>query len=130
MFVDTSAIIAILTSEVEAADLTEQIDAAELRITSPLVLLEATMVLSTRRAIEPRDAEAHIRQFADRIGLAVIQIDDETATLAIDAFARFGKGRGNAAKLNMSDCLSYACARRHRVPLLYVGKDFVETDLA
>jgi ribonuclease VapC len=50
--------------------------------------------------------------------------------LAIDAFARYGKGRGHPAQLNIADCLSYACAKKLGVPLLYKGNDFARTDLA
>lgn len=45
------------------------------------------------------------------------------------AFARYGKGR-HPAKLNFGDCFSYAGAKMAGVPLLYVGEDFAETDLA
>jgi ribonuclease VapC len=30
----------------------------------------------------------------------------------------------------MGDCFSYACAKAYRVPLLYKGNDFPQTDLA
>ena len=33
------------------------------------------------------------------------------------------------AKLNMSDCFAYACARSHGAPLLYKGDDFSGTDV-
>ncbi|WP_446721531.1 type II toxin-antitoxin system VapC family toxin [Methylobacterium sp. DCY52] len=44
------------------------------------------------------------------------------------AHARYGKGR-HPARLNLGDCFAYACARVHRVPLLYVGDDFPQTDI-
>jgi len=49
--------------------------------------------------------------------------------LALDAYARYGKGRHRAA-LNMGDCFAYACAKANRAKLLYKGDDFVHTDLA
>ena len=49
--------------------------------------------------------------------------------LACDAFDRFGKGRGHSAQLNFGDCLTYAVAKYHDVPLLYKGDDFRHTDL-
>ena len=48
----------------------------------------------------------------------------------MDAFARYGKGRGHSAQLNLADCLSYACAKRLGANLLYKGDDFAQTDLA
>jgi len=29
----------------------------------------------------------------------------------------------------MGDCFSYACAKIHRVPLLFKGDDFIHTDI-
>ena len=47
----------------------------------------------------------------------------EDGVAAIEAFARFGKGRGDPAQLNLADCLSYACTKARGVPLLYKGND-------
>ena len=78
----------------------------------------------------PEEAEILVRSLLEGARVAVTGIDDSTATHAIAAFSRYGKGRGNKAKLNIADCLSYACAKQHRMPLLYVGDDFAQTDLA
>lgn len=61
------------------------------------------------------------------IGLAAIGADE--ARLAIDAMARFGKGR-HPAQLNMGDCFAYVCARTKNARLLHKGDDFSKTDLA
>jgi ribonuclease VapC len=129
LFVDTSALVAMLTSEDSADSLGARLTEAPLRITSPVVILEAAMVLSTRKDIEPIEAEFQIRLFLDDAAIAVGTIDEDTATAAVAAFEKFGKGRGNKARLNIADCLSYACAKQHRMPLLYVGDDFAQTDL-
>ena len=49
--------------------------------------------------------------------------------VAVDAFNRYGKGRGHPAQLNFGDCLSYAVARSRNLPLLFKGDDFARTDL-
>ena len=49
--------------------------------------------------------------------------------LAQDAFKAFGKGKGHPAKLNFGDCMSYAVAKFHDVPLLFKGDDFRLTDI-
>jgi ribonuclease VapC len=49
--------------------------------------------------------------------------------LALSAFARFGKGQGHPAQLNLGDCFAYACARHHGAAMLCKGGDFVRTDL-
>lgn len=130
MFVDTSAIVAIIVQEAGSPEIERALDQADLKISSPLVLLEATMVLSSKVAISPFEAEKRVRRLFDEAGIAVSEITDTTASIAIEAFQRYGKGRGSGAGLNMSDCLSYACAKQHRMPLLYVGDDFAKTDLA
>ncbi|MBR0924530.1 type II toxin-antitoxin system VapC family toxin, partial [Bradyrhizobium diazoefficiens] len=33
------------------------------------------------------------------------------------------------AQLNFGDCFAYACAKAYRIPLLYKGNDFAQTDL-
>ena len=59
---------------------------------------------------------------------SVVAVGDAECRLALDAYARFGKGR-HPARLNMGDCFAYACARSHGVPLLYKGDDFALTDI-
>jgi len=55
---------------------------------------------------------------------------DASDVAALEAFARFGKGQGHRAGLNMGDCFSYACAKMRNVPLLCKGNDFIHTDLS
>jgi ribonuclease VapC len=63
-------------------------------------------------------------------GIEILPITEEIGHLAIDAFDRYGKGRGHPAQLNMGDCFAYACAKAHGLRLLYKGADFSRTDLA
>jgi ribonuclease VapC len=130
VFVETSAIVSMVAREPGYKALATQIETATLALTSPVVILEASMVLASRLGVEPDQAESRVRTVLEQGGVAIAAIDDATAKLAIEAFARFGKGRGHPARLNMADCLSYACAKQHRVPLLYIGNDFAQTDLA
>ena len=130
MFIDTSAIVAILLGEESARRLEAAIGEAAICLTSPVVILEASMVLSSKWEVEPGYAESEVRFLLEKSGVAITQIDDQIATLAIAAFSKYGKGRSNSAKLNLADCLSYACAKQHRMPLLYIGDDFTATDLA
>ncbi len=61
--------------------------------------------------------------------LEIVPHDRQLATLAREAFLRFGKGRHPAA-LNCGDCASYALAKARGVPLLFKGRDFAQTDIA
>jgi len=60
--------------------------------------------------------------------LRVVPIASEEADLALDAHQRFERGMHPAA-LNMGDCFSYACTRRHDAIILFKGQDFAQTDL-
>ena len=130
MFIDTSAIIAILTSEPDAAALVTRMERAPLRVTSALVLLESAMRLSSILNVDPRVVGAKMHDFIVEADIAVVPIGGATARLAIEAFASYGKGRGHPAQLNLADCMSYAAAKELDVPLLYKGTDFARTDLA
>jgi ribonuclease VapC len=57
-----------------------------------------------------------------------VPLSDVHATLAIDAFRRFGKGR-HPAGLNFGDCLSCALAKATGEPLLFKGDDVSRTDI-
>lgn len=87
------------------------------------------MVLSTRLKQSPTEIEEEFDAFLAEAGIVVVAMTDSTGRLAVDAFQRFGKGRGSAAQLNLADCMAYACAREHDVPILFKGEDFGHTDL-
>jgi ribonuclease VapC len=130
MFVDTSVVVAILANEEDAAEWSGKIGAATRRITSPLVVLEAAMRLSSLLAVEPRIVETAIEAFVRQTEIEIVPIESGDAKLAIQAFSDYGKGRGHPAQLNLADCLSYAAAKSRGMPLLYKGNDFSHTDLA
>ena len=128
MFIDTSVIVAILSREPDATEFANKIEAAEC-CTSALVILEAAMRLSTKLRIDPVEVEQRIQALLAEAKITLAPMDGRTASLAVKAFADYGKGRGHPAQLNLADCLSYACAKAHNIPLLYKGKDFSHTDL-
>jgi len=59
-----------------------------------------------------------------------IAIDEKNGRIATEAAALYGSVAGHQAKLNFGDCFSYAAAKAYRLPLIYRGNDFTETDLA
>jgi len=129
VFIDTSAFIAILTGAPEAARLADVIAAAKRVYTSPVVRLETCMRLSTMLDVTPLAAQALFDAMRTESKIDVIAVTDDVGELAVSAFERFGKGRGNKAKLNLADCLSYACAKAHYAPILCIGRDFANTDI-
>jgi ribonuclease VapC len=128
MFVDTSAIVAIICGESDAAELAQRLAAADRRFTSPVVWLEACMVLASRLDIAPSQADALFDDFLEEANLSILAIDDKIGALAVACFEIFGKGR-HRARLNLGDCLSYACAKAYRSQLLFKGDDFSQTDI-
>ncbi|MDE2005333.1 MAG: type II toxin-antitoxin system VapC family toxin [Rhodospirillales bacterium] len=130
MFVDASAIVAILTREADADLLADRLDAATAPVTSPVALFEATLGLCRKRRIEVAEAETNVGEFLAAAGIRVVAITPADGAAALAAFARYGKGRGHPAQLNLGDCFAYAGAKTRRVGLLHTGQDFAQTDLA
>jgi ribonuclease VapC len=60
---------------------------------------------------------------------SVVAFDDAQVRLAREAYARYGKGSGSPARLNLGDCFSYALAKTTGQPLLFKGDDFTHTDV-
>jgi ribonuclease VapC len=58
----------------------------------------------------------------------IVSIGAEEASLALAAFARYGKGRGHPAQLNPGACFAYAVAKHHGTRLLFARDDFSLTD--
>lgn len=129
MFVDASALVAILTGEAERASLLRELDAAEAAITSALAVFETVAALSRRKAQSIADSESQVSELLAEARIGLVAISEGESRAAVAAFARFGKGLGHPAQLNMGECFAYACARTHDVPLLFVGDDFSRTDI-
>ena len=128
MFVDASALVAIIVDEDDGASLAERLDMAEQRYTSPMALYETALALLRIRASSIDAITAMISNFIVKSRVETVPITPEIGRIAIDAFARFGRGR-HPARLNMGDCFAYACARSLGVPLLAKGEDFPLTDV-
>jgi ribonuclease VapC len=129
MFVDASAMIAILTQESDADVLAEALGAASTPITSSIAVYEATLGLCRKRRASVAAAQEKVHEFLLSAGIRLVAIAADESDRALDAFARYGKGRGHPAQLNMGDCFAYAVARAHRTSLLFKGGDFAMTDI-
>lgn len=129
MFLDASAIVAIVAREPGHEKLADRLEGAAEASTSPLAIFEASLAIGRDHRIGLERARTLIRSFLERAGAQVRPIESATGELALDAHGRFGRGR-HAARLNFGDCFAYAMAKQHGVPLLYKGDDFSQTDLA
>jgi ribonuclease VapC len=128
MFVDASALCAILLSEPDAPVLAKRLESASLRITSPIAVFETVMALARVASFDIATARAHVARFLAAAEIETIAIGAAEREAALDAMDRFGKGR-HPARLNMGDCFAYACARTHGSPLPFKGNDFSQTDI-
>ena len=128
MFVDSSAIVAMLLNESDGSAIYQRLRKTEKRWISGLVVYETVLALMR---ISHKDYETVLETvniFVNRHNFIFVDIDIKIATLAVQAFGQYGKGR-HKAKLNMGDCFSYACARKIKQPLLFKGNDFNQTDI-
>lgn len=98
---------------------------ADPKVVNTLTLLEASIASERRGGVGARH---RLDALLSSLQLGVIAFDSELLALAQDAWRRFGKSRHPAA-LNLGDCVAYATARHLALPLLFVGKDFEQTDI-
>ena len=129
MFVDASAIVAILTREPDADELADALDAAREPITSAVAVFEAVLGICRKHHASVAEAQEDVREFLAAASIRMVSITDREAETALEAFARYGKCRGHPAQLNMGDCFAYAIARNYRTALLFKGEDFNKTDI-
>jgi ribonuclease VapC len=128
MFLDASAMIAIIAGEAEATAFAARLGQAAQVFTAPIAIYEAVLGLARVGRMPVPDAGAILDRFLDQAAVRIMPITAEIGRDAVSAFERFGKGR-HAAALNMGDCFAYACARSIDVPLLFKGDDFPQTDI-
>jgi ribonuclease VapC len=129
MFVDASAIIAIIIGEPERWAFEARLEQADRIYTSPLAIYEAVMGVARVRRLSIGDAQRALDRFVTDVSAELVPITPEIGRAAINAFERFGRGQ-HPVRLNMGDCFAYACARTLAVPLLFKGDDFSQTDIA
>lgn len=125
MVIDTSALVAIFLAEPERKHFLQLIVQSERRLVSAASVLEAGMVLESKRG-EATGREFDL--FVVRVKLEIVPVDAEQVEIARSAWRKYGKGR-HAAGLNFGDCFAYALAKFSGEKLLAKGEDFRETDV-
>jgi ribonuclease VapC len=129
MVVDASALCAILLDEEDSRALSSRINQERNASTHPISVYEAVVALARESNLTVTQATEATTEFLRVAEISLLPIGPREMLMALEAFARYGKGR-HPAKLNMGDCLSYAVAKLHGMPLLYKGDGFSQTDLA
>ncbi|MBA8862760.1 ribonuclease VapC [Ochrobactrum anthropi] len=140
-FVDASALVAIINEEPGFEEIEKRLSEEKKRLyVSPLVRFE-TIIAVARIAMDAAPGKvdrsvmiAETRVVVDAVIEALeakeISIDGKVGNLAVDAAIQYGKVAGHKARLNFGDCFAYAAAKAYRLPLVYKGDDFAQTDLA
>lgn len=130
MFLDSSALVAMIASEEGGERLAERLGEAHQPISSPLVVFESVLALIRIHRAPMDRTMVLVLEFLESAGVRLVDIRADSHLAALGAHAKYGKGTGHPAQLNMGDCFVYASAKSAGVPLLYKGGDFAETDLA
>ena len=92
------------------------------------LLISAATVAEALIVAARRNVGEEMSRLLAGLGFEVIDLNETSARRVADAYAKWGKGAHPAA-LNFGDCFSYVIAKEYGCRLLYVGKDFGQTDL-
>jgi ribonuclease VapC len=128
MFIDASALTALLTDEDDARELLARLQQTRTRLTSPLAVWEAAVAVARLLALPVGEAARAVEDYLALMEIELVAVPPETAKIALGAFERYGKGR-HPAQLNFGDCFAYACAQHFGQPLMFKGADFPQTDI-
>jgi ribonuclease VapC len=120
--VDTSAIMAIVLNELEADACIAALEAEDAVLISAGTVAEALIVSGRRNVGE------EVASLIDGLGFEIVTVTPASARRIAEAYERWGRGVHPAA-LNFGDCFAYEVAKEHACRLLFVGDDFLETDL-
>jgi ribonuclease VapC len=120
--VDSSALMAILLGDREADAVSEAMATAPALSISAATLAEA-LIVARRRGVG-----AELTALVDGVGAEIVPVTRDFAVAVADAYDRWGKGF-HQASLNFGDCFSYALAKERGCPLLFIGGNFLHTDV-
>jgi ribonuclease VapC len=125
MIVDSSAIIAVLRNEPDAAAISAALQQAPICRMSAVTYVEAAVFTdSNGNPVLSRRFDDLLRD----VKMRVESVTFDHARIARQAYRDFGKGRHKAG-LNFGDCFAYALAKDLDEPLLFKGDDFRHTDV-
>lgn len=129
MFVDASALVAILVKEPDFPRYAAALKDSQRSFVTEFVILETGLALVGGRGLRAEETHGMIERLLQHFRVETVALTPDITLTALKAFERYGKGRSHPAKLNMGDCLSYGAARVLDMPLLFKGDDFARTDV-
>ncbi len=128
MFIDHTVLSAMMTDEEDARSFANRMQSATARMTSPLEVVHAAIEISEMLGLPPTEAGEAVRTFLQLMNIQHLAVPPRAAFLAAEAYERYGQG-GHTARLSLDDCMTYACARYYRQPLLSKSGRFTQTDI-
>ncbi len=121
--VDSSAVVAVLLEEKGHKDVLQQLLASKCMM-SAANRVESEIVMANKLKV---DGVERLRQLIGRLRIQVCVVNKRQTTKAIEAWHQFGGRR--TSELNFGDTFAYALAKHLKAPLLFIGQDFVQTDI-
>jgi ribonuclease VapC len=126
VIVDSSALVAMLAGEPKGDECLRALSKATSRAMSAAAWHETCLVIDRRG--DPVISR-RLNAFRLEAGIHLVPFTATQADIARRANQDFGKGSGSSASLNFGDCMSYALAIDEQQPLLFIGNDFIHTDV-
>ncbi len=105
MFLDASAIIAMLGDEAEGDAFADALAATAVRLTSPIAVCESVAGLAHEYALSIPEARRKLAEFLAATEIRVVGLGEAEMELALDAYDQYGKAR-HPARLNLGDCFA------------------------
>ena len=125
MVIDSSALVAILKAEADAATLLECLGGSRISTIATPTLLEAQIVVISHLG---EDGLVELELLLSRAEIRPMSCDANHLRWALHGWNHYGKGRHQAG-LNFGDCFSYGLAMALDLPLLFKGDDFSLTNV-
>lgn len=125
MILDSSALMAIVNGEPGADGILRAAASAECRM-SVATWLEVSIVADARSTAHGQ----RLDRIIEALEVEIVPVSPRHGQVAREAYRRYGRGSASPAKLNYGDCFAYALSVTAGEPLLYVGEDFAQTDVA
>jgi len=125
VILDSSALMAIVNDEPGSDRLLQAAAAGTCRM-SIATWLEVSIVADARSAAHGE----RLDRIVDALEIELVPVSAREGQVARAAYRRYGRGSGSPARLNFGDCFAYALSVTSGEPLLFIGDDFLQTDVA